>query len=79
MRVDESAVTPGQAAYASPAELEERIEKRRQNPDLVPSMFLWKDFGEEEDEEEEEEEEEVEGIIQTWGSSVRLEGKETDY
>eukprot|EP00752_Nemacystus_decipiens_P008148 g7287.t1 len=27
------------------AELEERIEKRRQNPDLVPSMFLWKDFG----------------------------------
>eukprot|EP00903_Cladosiphon_okamuranus_P020452 g18772.t1 len=25
--------------------LKERIEKRRQNPDLVPSMFLWKDFG----------------------------------
>lgn len=25
--------------------LEERIRQRRQNPDLVPSMFLWKDFG----------------------------------
>ena len=32
----------------SQAALEERIEKRRQNPDLVPSMFLWKDFGESE-------------------------------
>ncbi|CAN0047697.1 unnamed protein product, partial [Ectocarpus fasciculatus] len=29
----------------TPEELEERLEKRRQNPDLVPSMFLWKDFG----------------------------------
>ena len=28
-------------------ELHERLEKRKQNPDLVPSMFLWKDFGEE--------------------------------
>lgn len=26
-------------------ELEERLEMRKQNPDLVPSMFLWKDFG----------------------------------
>ncbi|CAN0419853.1 unnamed protein product [Pylaiella littoralis] len=29
----------------STAKLEERLRKRRQNPDLVPSMFLWKDFG----------------------------------
>lgn len=27
-------------------ELDERIRMRKQNPDLVPSMFLWKDFGE---------------------------------
>lgn len=27
-------------------DLQERIAKRGQNPDLVPSMFLWKDFGE---------------------------------
>lgn len=26
--------------------IEERIRQRRKNPDLVPSMFLWKDFGE---------------------------------
>lgn len=26
-------------------DLQERLERRRQNPDLVPSMFLWKDFG----------------------------------
>lgn len=26
--------------------LKDRLQKRRQNPDLVPSMFLWKDFGE---------------------------------
>eukprot|EP00903_Cladosiphon_okamuranus_P012166 g11413.t1 len=32
--------------FLAPQEdLKERIEKRRQNPDLVPSMFLWKDFG----------------------------------
>lgn len=34
---------------ASPAELqeqEERVRMRTTNPDLVPSMFLWKDFGE---------------------------------
>lgn len=40
---------PMQSEYTakeSPAEVQERIEKRRQNPDLVPSMFLWKDFGE---------------------------------
>ncbi len=27
-------------------ELEKRINDRRTNPDLAPSMFLWKDFGE---------------------------------
>jgi len=27
-------------------DLKERIEKRADNPDLVPSMFLWKDYGE---------------------------------
>ena len=27
-------------------EFEERVEARRENPKLVPSMFLWKDFGE---------------------------------
>lgn len=27
-------------------ELEEKVEARRENPELVPSMFLWKDFGE---------------------------------
>lgn len=27
-------------------ELEERVKKRRENPDLLPSLFLWKDFGE---------------------------------
>ena len=26
--------------------LEETLKRRRENPDLVPSMFLWKDFGE---------------------------------
>lgn len=26
-------------------DLQKRLERRRQNPDLVPSMFLWKDFG----------------------------------
>ncbi len=30
----------------SAEELQERLEKRKQNPDLVPSMFLWKDFSE---------------------------------
>lgn len=29
-------------------ELEERVKARRENPKLVPSMFLWKDFGESE-------------------------------
>lgn len=29
-------------------ELHERLEKRKQNPDLVPSLFLWKDFSEKE-------------------------------
>lgn len=33
-------------AKESPEELEERLKKRMENPDLVPSMFLWKDFGE---------------------------------
>ena len=27
-------------------ELEEKVQARRENPELVPSMFLWKDFGE---------------------------------
>lgn len=27
-------------------ELEEIVKARRENPRLVPSMFLWKDFGE---------------------------------
>ena len=27
-------------------ELEKRISDRNTNPDLTPSMFLWKDFGE---------------------------------
>lgn len=27
-------------------ELEEKVQARRVNPELVPSMFLWKDFGE---------------------------------
>ncbi|CAN0066944.1 unnamed protein product [Ectocarpus sp. 4 AP-2014] len=30
-------------------DLKERLEQRRRNPDLVPSMFLWKDFGEHSD------------------------------
>eukprot|EP00752_Nemacystus_decipiens_P008150 g7289.t1 len=32
-------------AKESPAELKERLRKRSLNPDLLPSMFLWKDFG----------------------------------
>eukprot|EP00752_Nemacystus_decipiens_P008151 g7290.t1 len=36
----------GDLKPAEPQEdLQDIIEKRRQNPDLVPSMFLWKDFG----------------------------------
>lgn len=27
-------------------DLEERVRKRAENPDLAPSKFLWKDFGE---------------------------------
>lgn len=27
-------------------EFKERVNARREHPDLVPSMFLWKDFGE---------------------------------
>ena len=27
-------------------ELEEKVQARRVHPELVPSMFLWKDFGE---------------------------------
>ncbi|CAN0013701.1 unnamed protein product [Ectocarpus sp. 6 AP-2014] len=30
---------------ANSEDLEEKLEKRRRNPDLIPSMFLWKDFG----------------------------------
>lgn len=36
----------GYSAKESVEELEQKLEKRKQNPDLVPSMFLWKDFGE---------------------------------
>eukprot|EP00903_Cladosiphon_okamuranus_P012164 g11411.t1 len=43
---DGQAAKEGAASVAQQQEdLQERIEKRRQNPDLVPSMFLWKDFG----------------------------------
>ncbi|CAM9763225.1 unnamed protein product, partial [Hapterophycus canaliculatus] len=36
----------GEYSAKEPAkELQERLEMRKQNPDLVPSMFLWKDFG----------------------------------
>lgn len=46
----ETALPKGSSLPVKPQEeeedLQERIEKRRQNPDLVPSMFLWKDFGE---------------------------------
>lgn len=27
-------------------ELEEKVQARRVHPELIPSMFLWKDFGE---------------------------------
>ena len=27
-------------------ELDEKVKARRANPELIPSMFLWKDFGE---------------------------------
>ena len=36
-------------AYWSPQELkelDERVQARAEHPDLVPFMFLWKDFGE---------------------------------
>ena len=39
----------GQIKRCSPEALQEREEKveaRRKHPELVPSMFLWKDFGE---------------------------------
>lgn len=36
----------GYNAKESAEELEERLRQRKQNPDLAPSMFLWKDFGE---------------------------------
>ncbi len=38
-----------EAAAKAPVELndlEQKLEERKRNPDLVPSMFLWKDFGE---------------------------------
>ncbi|CAM9376759.1 unnamed protein product, partial [Laminaria digitata] len=43
---------PGEIDEAAPreeltkgAEFKERVNARREHPDLVPSMFLWKDFG----------------------------------
>ncbi|CAM9843693.1 unnamed protein product [Scytosiphon promiscuus] len=36
---------PEHAPKETAEELEERLKKRMENPDLVPSMFLWKDFG----------------------------------
>lgn len=44
-----SAKPKGEAKKYSPGalrELEEKVEARRKHPELVPSMFLWKDFGE---------------------------------
>ncbi|CAM9644386.1 unnamed protein product [Ectocarpus sp. 13 AM-2016] len=38
-----TARTSYKAKYSE--DLEEKLEKRRRNPDLIPSMFLWKDFG----------------------------------
>eukprot|EP00752_Nemacystus_decipiens_P006743 g6060.t1 len=35
----------GPLTKESMEELNEKLEKRMQNPDLVPSLFLWKDFG----------------------------------
>ena len=53
-RTDNPAAMPsvkpkGQTTKYSPEalqELEEKVEARRKHPELVPSMFLWKDFGE---------------------------------
>ncbi len=42
----EAAESGGRSLPNEPEGLKEKLEKRRQNPDLVPSMFLWKDFGE---------------------------------
>ena len=41
----------GEATAAKPApvaldDLQRKLEERQKNPDLAPSMFLWKDFGE---------------------------------
>lgn len=36
----------GRSLGGRPDTLEEKLERRRQDPNLVPSMFLWKDFGE---------------------------------
>ena len=32
--------------YLELQELAKRVKARKDNPELVPSMFLWKDFGE---------------------------------
>lgn len=46
-RPDEEVVAKSASASEEPElSVEERLERRLQNPDLVPSMFLWKDFGE---------------------------------
>lgn len=36
---------PVPAGYDDAKELEEKIRRRGEDPKLVPSMFLWKDFG----------------------------------
>lgn len=34
------------AARENAKEIEERVQSRKSNPDLAPSIFLWRDFGE---------------------------------
>lgn len=36
----------GRRLEGRPDTLEEKLDRRRHDPNLVPSMFLWKDFGE---------------------------------
>ncbi|CAM9106040.1 unnamed protein product, partial [Hapterophycus canaliculatus] len=43
--VDGEMSMSGRSLGGGPDTLEEKLERRRQDPNLVPSMFLWKDFG----------------------------------
>ena len=46
--VDQSNTSGQRRKHLSPleeGELEKMVKLRRTNPELVPSMFLWKDFG----------------------------------